>query len=260
VPPNVFPPKGGCDVDRLVGCGVFLARSVRRDEEADRAIPAAWADGTGTVPAGRGLRPGTPPSPLDRDVSMGGVGRRWGPLLCPALPQATTRGRPPVSTRGWLAWAGLQHAWACAAAQLCRRVRTDRAVMDACGIEPVPVEGAQAQVGLPEVLAPCRRRLDAPLLAERRAIQAVTALAGGLVSLVHLVVDTFPRAPGSPRVNAAAPLEKAPPKVSRSSRPAPRTAPPETPRAKGESTRASTPCQRCCAAGVASAGGGGRWW
>jgi hypothetical protein len=85
-------------------------------------------------------------------------------------------------------------------------------VMDACGIKIVPAEGAQAQVGLPEVLALCRRRLDAPLLAERRATQVVTAMAGGLVRLAHLVVDAFPRAPGRPRVNAAAPLEKAPPR------------------------------------------------
>jgi hypothetical protein len=41
----------------------------------------------------------------------------------------------------------------------------------------------------------------------------------GLVSPAHLVVDTFPREQGSPRVNDAATLYKAPKKSSRSSRP-----------------------------------------
>jgi hypothetical protein len=59
---------------------------------------------------------------------------------------------------------------------------------------------------LPEVLAHCRRRLDAPLMAELLAIQAATAMEAGLVSPAHLVVDTCPSEPGSPRVNDAATL------------------------------------------------------
>jgi hypothetical protein len=81
------------------------------------------------------------------------------------------------------------------------------------------VDGSQAHVGLPEVLAQCRSRLDAPLMEERLAIQAATAREDGLVSPAHLVVDTFPREPGSPRVNDAATLYKAPKKSSSSSRP-----------------------------------------
>jgi hypothetical protein len=57
---------------------------------------------------------------------------------------------------------------------------------------------------LPEGLAHLRRRLDAPLMEELRAIQAATAMADGLVSPAHLVADTFPREQGSQRVNGAA--------------------------------------------------------
>jgi len=79
---------------------------------------------------------------------------------------------------------------------------------------------------LPEVLAHFRSRLDAPLREELLAIQAATAMADGLVSPAHLVVDTFPREQGSPRVHEAATLDTAPKKSSRSSRPSPRRAPP----------------------------------
>src|ERR671922_1720824 len=55
------------------------------------------------------------------------------------FPQPTARGRPPVSTRVWLAWELLKHALACADEQLCSRLRTDLAVMSACGIPEVQV-------------------------------------------------------------------------------------------------------------------------
>jgi hypothetical protein len=80
------------------------------------------------------------------------------------------------------------------------------------------VDRAQAHVVLPEVLAPFRRRLDEPLMAELLAIQAATAMADGVVSPAHLVVDPFPSEQGSPRVNDAATRYKAPKKSSRSSR------------------------------------------
>jgi hypothetical protein len=91
--------------------------------------------------------------------------------------------------------------------------------MDACGIREVQVDGSQAHVVRPEVLAQCRRRLDEPLLEEWLAIQAATAMEDGLVSPAHLVVDTFPSEPGSQRVNDAATRSKAQKKSSRSSRP-----------------------------------------
>jgi hypothetical protein len=123
------------------------------------------------------------------------------------FPKPTTRGRPPVSTRVLLALELLKHEL------------TDVAVMYACGIREVQVDGSQEHCVLPEVLAQFRRRLDEPLMAELLAIQAATAMEDGLVSPAHLVVDTFPSEQGSQRVNDAATLYKAPKKSSRSSPP-----------------------------------------
>src|SRR5882724_1746321 len=103
--------------------------------------------------------------------------------------------------------------------QICSRLRTDLAVMYACGIVEVQVDGSQEHFVLPEVLAHFRSRLDAPLMAELLAIQAAMAMEDGLVSPAHLVVDTFPSEQGSQRVNDAATLYKAQKKSSRSSRP-----------------------------------------
>jgi Transposase domain (DUF772) len=122
------------------------------------------------------------------------------------FPRPTRRGRPPISTRVRLALELLKQELGCSDAQICRRLRTDLAVMHACGITEVRVDRAQAHVVLPEVLAQFRSRLDAPLMEELLAIQAATAIADGLVSPAHLVVDTCPSEQGSPRVNAAATL------------------------------------------------------
>jgi hypothetical protein len=139
--------------------------------------------------------------------------------LAQHFPKLTTRGRPPVSTRVLLALERLKHELACSEEQICHRLRTDLAVMYACGLTEVQVDGSQAHFGLPEVLAQFRRRLDEPLMAELLAIQAATAMEDSLVSPAHLVVDTFPSEQGSQRVNDAATLYKAPKKSSRSSRP-----------------------------------------
>jgi len=135
------------------------------------------------------------------------------------FPQLTTRGRPAISTRVLLALELLKHELACADAQICSRLRTDVAVMYACGISEVQVDGSQEHLVLPEVRAHFRRRLDAPLVEELLTIQAATAMEAGLVSPAHLVVDTFPSEQGSQRVNDAATLYKAQKKSSRSSRP-----------------------------------------
>jgi transposase len=129
------------------------------------------------------------------------------------------RGRPPISTRVLLALELLKHELACSDEQICSRLRTDLAVMYACGIMEVQVDGSQAHVVLPEVLAQFRSRLDGPLMEELLAIQAATAMEDGLVSAAHLVVDTFPSEQGSQRVNDAATLYKAQKKSSKSSRP-----------------------------------------
>jgi hypothetical protein len=135
------------------------------------------------------------------------------------FPKSTTRGRPPVSTRVLLALEVLKHELACSDEQICSRLRTDLAVMYACGIREVQVDGSQDHFVLPEVLAHFRSRLDAPLMDELLTIQAATAIAEGLVSPAHLVLDTFPSEQGSQRVNDAATLYKAQKKSSRSSRP-----------------------------------------
>src|SRR4029450_9249617 len=213
-------------------------------------------------------------SPMDRHVSLGGPRRRRGPLVRPApphthrpappppphspdpfpwaalvaaadrsfaqrFPKPTARGRPPVSTRALLALALLKHEVACSDEQICSRLRTDLAVMYACGITQVQVDGSQEHFVLPEVLAQFRSRLDAPLMEELLAIQAATAMEEGLVSPAHVVVDTFPSEQGSQRVNDAATLYKAQKKSPRPSRPSPCRAPPEARRCMGKHSSSS---------------------
>ncbi|MDP9144906.1 MAG: hypothetical protein M3N43_09475 [Actinomycetota bacterium] len=111
----------------------------------------------------------------------------------------------------------LKHELGCSDEHICSRLRTDVAVMYAGGIREVQVDGSQEHVVLPEGLAQFRRRLAEPWMAEWLAIPAATAMEDGLVSPAPLVVDTCPSEPGSPRVNAAATLEKAPKQSSSSS-------------------------------------------
>jgi Transposase domain (DUF772) len=97
----------------------------------------------------------------------------------PRFPKPTTRGRPPVSTRVWLALELLKQELTCSDEQIGSRVRTDVAVMYACGMTEVPVDRAQEPGVLPEGLAHGRRRREAPLMAERLALQAATAMEAG---------------------------------------------------------------------------------
>jgi hypothetical protein len=113
----------------------------------------------------------------------------------------------------------LKRELSCADEQICSRLRTDVAVMYACGIREVQVDGSQVHFVLPEVRAQFRSRLEAPLMEEWLAIQAATAMEAGLVSPAHLVVDTFPSAQGSQRVHDAATLYQAEKKSSSSSHP-----------------------------------------
>jgi hypothetical protein len=102
--------------------------------------------------------------------------------------------------------------------QICNQLRTDLAVMYACGIAEVQVNRTQAHFVLPELLTQFRSRLDAALLQELLAVQAAAAMEEGAVSPAHVVVDTFPSEQGSQRVNDAATLYKAQKKSSSSSR------------------------------------------
>jgi Transposase domain (DUF772) len=142
------------------------------------------------------------------------------------FPPQTTRGRAPIATRVLLALELLKHELSCSDEQICSRLRTDLAVMSACGITDVQVERAQGHFVRPEVLAQFRQRIDDALMEELLAIQAAAAMEAGLVSPAHLVVDTFPSEQGSQRVTDAATLYKAPKKFSRSSSTLPTKSPP----------------------------------
>lgn len=141
------------------------------------------------------------------------------------FPTPTVRGRAPVATRVLLALELLKHELRCSDEQICSQLRTDLAVMYACGMREVQVDRAQGHFVLPEVLAQFRSRIDAGLMDELLTLQAAAAMDAGLVSPAHLVVDTFPSEQGSQRVNDAATLYKAKKKSSRSSRTSPITAP-----------------------------------
>lgn len=134
------------------------------------------------------------------------------------FPTPTARGRAPVATRVLLALELLKHELHCSDEQICSQLRTDLAVMYACGITEVQVNRSQDHFVLPELLTQFRRRLDEALLNELLALQAAAAIAQGVVSPAHLVVDTFPSEQGSQRVNDAATLYKAKKKSSRSLR------------------------------------------
>jgi hypothetical protein len=96
-------------------------------------------------------------------------------------------------------------------------LRTDVAVMDACGLREVHADRSQAHCVLPETLAQFRRRLDQALLDALVAIQAAAAMEAGLVSPAHLLVDTFPSEQGSQRVTDATTRYKAQKKCCTSS-------------------------------------------
>jgi hypothetical protein len=142
------------------------------------------------------------------------------------FPSPTARGRVPVAPRVLLALELLKHELHCSDEQICSQLRTDLAVMYACGIREVQVERSQGHFVLPEVLAQFRSRIDATLMDELLALQAAAAIEQGVVSPAHLVVDTFPSEQGSQRVNDAATLYKAKKKSSRSSSPSLSTARP----------------------------------
>lgn len=140
------------------------------------------------------------------------------------FPTSSNRGRPAVSPRVLLALELLKHELGCPAEAICYRLRTDFAVMYACGLTEVPVDRSQDHVVLPEILTQFRSRIDAALMEELLAIQAAAAMDDGLVRPAHLVIDTFPTEHGSPRVTEATTLYKAQKKSANSSRAARRRA------------------------------------
>src|SRR5438552_15475705 len=165
--------------------------------------------------------------------------RRWADTfpwatLVAAVEQSVTRrfpkrsqgGRRPVPTRVLLALELLKHELGASDEAICERLRTDVAVMYACGLDEVQLESPQAHFVLPETLAQFRSRIDDTLIDELLALQGAAAMDEGLVSPAHLLVDTFPTEQGSQRVTDATTLYKAQKKSSNSSR----SASPERPR------------------------------
>ena len=125
------------------------------------------------------------------------------------FPKKSPRGRQPVPLRVLLALELLKPELGASDEDICQRLRTDFAVMYACGLRDYRVNPAQAHFVLPETLCEFRRRIDAALMDELIALQAAAAMKAGLVSPAHLVVDTFPAEQGSQRVTDATTLYKA---------------------------------------------------
>ena len=71
-----------------------------------------------------------------------------------------TGGRAPVSPRVLLALELLKHELGESDEDVCQRLRTDVAVMYACGLREVHADRSQAHFVLPETLAQFRHRLD----------------------------------------------------------------------------------------------------
>jgi hypothetical protein len=120
-----------------------------------------------------------------------------------------TGGRPPVSPRVLLALELLKHELGASDEEVCQRLRTDVAVMYACGVEEVSADRSQAHFVLSETLVQFRHRIDQALMDDLVALQAAAAIEAGLVSPAHLLVDTFPAEQGSQRVTDATTLYKA---------------------------------------------------
>src|SRR5918996_521931 len=133
------------------------------------------------------------------------------------FPKHSTGGRRPVPTRVLLALELLKHEVGASDEAICERLRTDVAVMYACGLTEVHLDSPQDHFVLPETLAQFRSRIDEALMDELLAIQAAAAMDEGLVSPAHLLVDTFPTEQGSQRVTDATTLYKAQKKSSTSS-------------------------------------------
>lgn len=133
------------------------------------------------------------------------------------FPTPSPRGRRPVPIRVLVALELLKHELGASDEEICHRLRTDFAVMYACGLRDYQINPSQAHVVLPETLCEFRRRIDEKLMDALIAIQAAAAMEEGLVSPAHLVIDTFPSEQGSQRVTDATTLYKAQKKRWRSS-------------------------------------------
>jgi hypothetical protein len=152
------------------------------------------------------------------------------------FPTTSQRGRRPVPIRVLLALELLKHELGASDEDICHRLRTDFAVMYACGLREYQVKPSQAHFVLPETLCEFRSRIDEALMDELIAIQAAAAMEEGLVSPAHLVIDTFPSEQGSQRVTDATTLYNAQKKRSQSSPTSPCSAATGPPRSRAKPT------------------------
>jgi Transposase domain (DUF772) len=160
------------------------------------------------------------------------------------FPRPSPRGRRPVPIRVLFALELLKHELGASDEEICHRLRTDFAVMYACGLREYQIHPAQAHFVLPETLCEFRGRIDEALMDELIAIQSAAAMDEGLVSPAHLVIDTFPSEQGSQRVTDATTLYKAQKKRSRSSTTSPSRAATGPRNSTAKSTTCSTPSPR----------------
>ena len=169
-----------------------------------------WLSGTGPCLQVTDFVPDTPPIRQWADTFP------WATLVAAVahsfdkrFPTRSPRGRAPIPIRVLLALELLKHELGASDEDICHRLRTDFAVMYACGLQEYQAPRSQGHFVLPETLCEFRGRIDEALMDALIAIQAAAAMDEGLVSPAHLVVDTFPCEQGSQRVTDATTLYKA---------------------------------------------------
>ena len=177
-----------------------------------------WVGGTGSSIAMADFVPDSHPIRLWADTFP------WDQLVAAIeqsferrFPKNSAAGRPGVQVRVLLALELLKHELPCSDEAIGDRLRTDFAVMDACGIRDVRAHRHQAHFVCPETLSTFQARLDGELMDELLAIQSAAAMEAGLVSPAHVWIDTCPAEQGSQRVTDATTLYKAQKKSSSSS-------------------------------------------
>ena len=87
------------------------------------------------------------------------------------FPKKSPCGRQPIPLRVLFALELLKHELGASDEDICQRLRTDFAVMYACGLREYQIKPSQAHFVLPETLCEFRSRIDEALMEELIAIQ-----------------------------------------------------------------------------------------
>src|SRR5262245_55693780 len=95
------------------------------------------------------------------------------------FPKKSLRGRRPVPIRVLFALELLKHELGASDEDICHRLRTDFAVMYACGLREYQVNPSQAHFVLPETLCEFRGRIDEALMADLVGLHAAAAMRDG---------------------------------------------------------------------------------